>query len=99
LNLPLDAGTRNRLRLMRREALASAHSPTRRAWLLPSVAVAAAALAVGLAWRAPETSQAPSAGTRARDDIAALEFPSEDEAELYAWLGDAPVATAGGESL
>ena len=95
----LDAGTRNRLRLMRREALSSVQSATRRPWLVPVVAVAAAVLAVGLAWRTPQTTPVPSAVTNPGEDVAALEFPSDDEAELYAWLGEGPVATTNGESL
>ena len=95
----IDAGTGNRLRLMRREALASARSSGRSAWLVPSVAVAAAVLAVGLAWRSPPLTPEPSDGIDPANDIAALEFPSEDEAELYAWLGEGPVATTSGESL
>lgn len=95
----LDAGTINRLRLMRREALASTQPYARRAWLVPSVAMAAAVLAVGLAWRQPEPLVAHGADVVTAGDSVALEFPSEDDAELYAWLGDAPVATSGGESL
>ena len=95
----IDAGTGNRLRLMRREALASAQRSGRSAWLVPSVAVAAAVLAVGLAWRIPQVTPGPSEGIEPADDVIALEFPSDDEAELYAWLGEGPVATSGGESL
>ena len=50
----MDAGTSNRLRLMRREALAGRQS-NERGWLVPSIAVAAAVLAIGLAWRQPST--------------------------------------------
>lgn len=94
----IDAGTGNRLRLMRREALAG--TPSRaRSWLVPSIAVAAAVLAIGLAWRQPAAPDGSTTPVLAAEESAQLGFPSEDEAELYAWLGDAPVATPTGDTL
>lgn len=94
----IDAGTGNRLRLMRREALAGTQA-RKRGWLVPSIAVAAAVLAIGLAWRQPSVTTAPTTPALAVDETAQLGFPSDDEAELYAWLGDAPVATPAGDTL
>ena len=94
----IDGGTGNRLRLMRREALAATQA-RERSWLVPSIAVAAAVLAIGLAWRQPTVTTAPTTPALAVDDAAPLEFPSDDETELYAWLGDAPVATPTGDTL
>ena len=94
----IDAGIGNRLRLMRREALAGARA-AKRGWLVPSIAMAAAMLAVGLAWRQPAVPTDPSTTVLAVDEDAQLGFPSDDEAELYAWLGEAPVATLAGDTL
>jgi len=94
----IDAGTRNRLRLMRREALAGPRAATH-GWLVPSIAVAAAVLAIGLAWRQPPMPTDPTTPVLAAGEAVQLDFPSEDEAELYAWLGEAPVATPAGDTL
>lgn len=94
----IDTGTGNRLRLMRREALAGTRG-TKRGWLVPSIAVAAAVLAIGLAWRQPTVPTDSATPVLAADDAAQLGFPSDDEAELYAWLGEAPVATPAGDTL
>ena len=94
----IDAGVGNRLRLMRREALAGPRA-AKAGWLVPSIAIAAAILAVGLAWRQPALPTDPSTAAIAVDEAAPLGFPSDDEVELYAWLGEAPVATPAGESL
>ncbi|MCX7042608.1 MAG: hypothetical protein NT117_08000 [Gammaproteobacteria bacterium] len=94
----MDAGTSNRLRLMRREALAGPQ-PTERGWLVPSIAVAAAVLAIGIAWREPTSPADATPAALAVDEGAQLGFPSDDEAELYAWLGEAPVATPTGDTL
>lgn len=99
----VDVGTANRLRLFRREALAV--RPRRaRIWLLPVGALAAAVLVLALAWRAPGAVAPVEIGTKPADPIAVeeitpMEFPSEDDAELYAWLGEAPVATPQGSAL
>lgn len=94
----IDAGTRNRLRLMRRDALAGMQA-SGRGWLVPSIAAAAAVLAIGLAWRQPAVPTDSTMPALADDEAAQLGFPSDDEAELYAWLGDAPVATPTGDTL
>ncbi len=97
----MDQATGNRLRLMRREALAGARTSPR-AWGLPMAAAAAAVLALGLAWRAgmPTPAPAPSASIPgAVDEVSATGFPSEEDADLYAWLGEAPVAPAKGKAL
>lgn len=96
----LDVASANRLRLLRREALASRASPAR-SWLLPATAAAAGVLALSLAWRTSTgpTAPAPAPAPVVSEDESPLPFPSEDEATLYAWLGEAPVATPGGETL
>lgn len=95
----LDQATGNRLRLMRREALARAR-PQARSWALPFAATAVAVLAIGLAWRAGLEPGIPAAtGPTAVDEVSANGFPTEEDAELYAWLGEAPVAPSKGEAL
>ena len=94
----IDAGTGNRLRLMRREALAATQT-RERGWLVPSIALAATVLAIGLAWRQPWVTTAPATPAIAVDEAAQLGFPSDDDAELYAWLGEAPVASPAGDTL
>ena len=91
----LDLGAANRLRQARRVALADgapAHRQ-RRAWL-PALA-AAAALVLGLAWWLPRgTAPAPASATPAAvasEDTAVL-AEDGDDADLYAWLAEAPVA-------
>lgn len=81
----------NRLRLMRRQALA-ADKPVQRRWLLPAGAAACTLLAAGLAWwsqgpipRAGEPIQEPS-------DLAEAVLAADNDAQAYAWLGEAPVA-------
>lgn len=95
----LDQATGNRLRLMRREAIAASR-PQTRAWALPLAAAAVAFFALGLAWRgiSPPTPAAPESTGNA-EVVPAAEFPSEEDADLYAWLGEAPVAPAKGEAL
>ena len=95
----LDQGTGNRLRLMRREAIAATQVRAR-SWGLSLAAAAVAVFAVGLAWRgsAPLPPAAP-ASAGAVDEAPATGFPSDEDADLYAWLGDAPVAPAKGEAL
>lgn len=90
----MDVGTGNRLRLARRKALAGGQ-PARQGWLVPAGAAAMALLLVGVAWWSPRgvSPGQPSAATAATAvDGTDTVFPSDDEAELYAWLGDAPVA-------
>lgn len=85
----LDADTAKRLRLMRREALAGAQPVSGRRWL-PAAAFATALLALGLGWRAahpPRVEPATPAEVALPVDLA-----DDEDAALYAWLGEAPVA-------
>lgn len=91
----LDAGTTNRLRLMRRQALSQPHPRRVGMRLLPAVAFGAALLALSLAWR---FESAPTPSPAAADTELALGLPEDEDAALYAWLGEAPVA-AEGETL
>ena len=90
----LDQGTAFRLRRAREAAL-QARPAAARGWRLPAGAFAAAVLALGLAWWLPgrpalaPQDPAPLAG----EDIEALVVA--EDAELYAWLAEAPVAAAG----
>ncbi len=89
----LDARTANTLRLARREALAPSRPKRRGAWI-PAGAAMAAVLAVGLSWWLPQQSTVvPGAsGEFVAVPAASTELAVDDDAELYAWLGDAPVA-------
>lgn len=86
----LDIATANRLRMARRDALAT--PPARHHWLRATTALAAA-LVLGIVWWAPTHAPSPvptaSVATSAPDDLVT---PSDEDADLYAWLGDAPVA-------
>lgn len=90
----VDLATGNRLRLMRRDALSAAPrhqlGPARR-WL-PVASLASALIVVGLAWWLPRAPEPTSAATADPIDVSDAAFPAEDETELYAWLGEAPVA-------
>ena len=87
----LDTSAGNQLRLMRRDALASA-STMRFGTLAWTGAGAMAAVLLGLAWWLPRTTgPAPAAAPVVAESTDAV-LPLEDDAELYAWLGDAPVA-------
>ena len=91
----LDQGMAFRLRRARTEALQE--RPVRRGMpmLVPVGAFAAAVLALGLAWWAPTPApQVPADDPVA--EVSAAEIDAlviEEDAELYAWLADAPVAT------
>lgn len=94
----LDAASANRLRLMRRQALSGAQ-PRRGAprLLLPVAVLGAAVLALGLAWRfQPAPGGPPPAPVSDAGPV--LDLPNGEDAALYAWLGEAPVA-ADGEAL
>lgn len=91
----LDESSVRRLRLARRSTLASAPAPRSRAW--PAVAAAVALLALGLGWWLPQHRPAavPVSGTAMPAPALAEEpLPAADDedADLYAWLGEAPVA-------
>jgi hypothetical protein len=92
----LDDAAIRRLRLARRSTLASEVATHRgwRAW--PAGLAAAGVLALGLAWWWPHDAarpQAPVASTHASADA---EEPvlaeADDDADLYVFLADAPVA-------
>ena len=103
----LPAATSNRLRLARRDALAGNTPGRRRAgWAIPVGATAA--LLLGIAWwrQAPAPGPAPGVALPSVTQASAsrnpgarqagssvVELPSEDEAELYAWIADTPVAS------
>lgn len=87
----MPAATANRLRLARRVALAG--TPARRhrvAWALPLGA--AAAVFLGLAWwrQAPGPPLAVTAPVRS---VPSPAVPPDDDADLYAWIADTPVAS------
>ena len=100
----LPPATANRLRLARRAALAGEREArSHAAWVVPLAA--AAVLVLGVAWwrqaptPAPVASIASSAEARsvtAPVDAGAIpalaDAPGEEEAELYAWIADTPVA-------
>jgi hypothetical protein len=92
----LPAATAARLRRQRAAALqAAAPSRTRAlAWGLPAGAMAA--LLIGVAWwrGVPSTADTPPGTDGAlAADVVALPAAAPDEAELYAWLAEAPVAS------
>jgi hypothetical protein len=92
----IDPATGNRLRLMRRDALANGRRRMPQRWL-PLGAAAATLLAIGLTWWLPQrnTSQPPAANSEVAGDVDLL---PDDDTEMYAWLGDAPVATDDGKA-
>ena len=91
----LDLGAANRLRQARHAALGGAsRAPRRRRTWLPAAA-AAAALLLGLAWWLPRgatPSTAPEAALPAASEVPAALAEDGEDAELYAWLAEAPVA-------
>lgn len=88
----LDAGMALRLRQARQHALAG--QARHRAGLrwVPAGAFAAALLALGVAWWMPPRPAALVPGASAPDAVVL-----EEDADLYAWLADAPVATSDAE--
>ena len=112
----LDPAAANRLRLARRAALAApraAHwrlAPVAGAialglaglWAWPRVQAPPATVPVA---RAPAASTAPQVAANAIDDAPAADEPDwdtldADDADLYAWLAEAPVAAdPGGNAL
>lgn len=94
--------TANRLRIARRAALAGRASPGLGSALRWSVPLGAtAALLLGLGWwrqgQVPTTTgpvaAAAATSAAAVENPAIAGLPGEDEADLYAWLADAPVAS------
>lgn len=92
----LDPGAANRLRQARRAALAGPVRARPAAWL-PALA-ATAVLVLGLAWWLPRrdappapVASVPTVAATATEDAAELAEDDED-ADLYAWLAEAPVA-------
>ncbi|MEO7252435.1 MAG: hypothetical protein ABIW30_07505 [Arenimonas sp.] len=95
----IDPATATRLRHMRRELL-SGPQRTTRPWLIPAAATMSALLILAMTHWLPaaSTSAAPAPETIAVDDSV---FAADEDAELYAWLGEGPVAVgnAGGGKL
>ncbi|WP_374603941.1 hypothetical protein [Arenimonas sp.] len=90
----LDQGTAFRLRRARETALrpAPAALSGRRLW--PAGAVAASVMALGLAWWLPRGDlEAPATAALASEEVESLVLA--EDAELYAWLAEAPVASPG----
>ena len=83
----VEPSTANRLRQSRREAL----SPSTRSRRLLPVTAAVALVAMALAWWLPRQQRAPAADVPAAVTDGAL-IDSDEDSEIYAWLGDAPVA-------
>lgn len=91
----LDQGMAFRLRRARHDAQQT--RPLRRAlpMFVPAGAFAAAALALGLAWWLPQRAAVAPADPAVAVGTAELDaLVIEEDAELYAWLAEAPVATA-----
>jgi hypothetical protein len=86
----LDPATVQRLRLMRREALAGTRRNAPYRWL-PLGAAAAALLGIGMTWWLPQRNAivTPAVSNSSAGDPDLL---PEDDAEIYDWLGEAPVA-------
>lgn len=90
----LDQGTAFRLRRAREAALRpESAAPGRRMW--PAGAVAASVMALGLAWWIPSRigPEAPGTPPLANEEVESLVMA--EDAELYAWLAEAPVASPG----
>lgn len=90
----LDQGTAFRLRRAREAALRPESAATgRRLW--PAGAVTASLMALAMAWWIPSRigPEAPGAVPLANDEIESLVMA--EDAELYAWLAEAPVASPG----
>lgn len=95
----LDANAASRLRQARRTALAGDIRPLARAWLPWSAATAAALLLAFAWWLPPQRNPAPAGDDSALSaSIESDALANEENSELYAWLGDAPVAPDDGEA-
>ena len=86
----LDPATGNRLRLMRRDALAGTRRSAPHRWL-PLGAAAATLLGIGMTWWLPQRNAivVPAVSSNSASDPDLL---PEDDVEIYDWLGEAPVA-------
>lgn len=90
----LDQGMAFRLRRARHDAQQPQRAPRAGSMLVPAGAFAAAALALGLAWWLPQPStSAPADGGELAVNAEIDALVIEEDAELYAWLAEAPVAT------
>lgn len=88
----VDPATSNRLRQMRRNALAPPVG--RRTWLPTTAALAGVSLLAVLWWHGPGVLS-PIPERRAQPTAAAapaVDAAGDEDTELYVWLGDAPVA-------
>ena len=93
----LPVATGNQLRLRRRDARAKAISQTRPLAVMPMAAAAAAMLAIGLVWWLPREhgqSQRPAVNIEVAQDA----YIDDEDFEVFAWLGEAPVATDDGKA-
>jgi len=92
----LDPAMAGRLRQARRDALQGGRrAPATTRWL-PAGAFAAAVLTLGLAWWLPPR---PVADSPTGDGLSGQEVDElvlAEDADLYVWLADAPVAPRGG---
>jgi len=86
----LDPAMANRLRLARRAA--QAPTPRLRAAWVPAGAAMAAVVAVGLAWWLPEAAVTTPSVADTATDAPPEWIASDEDADLYAWLAEAPVA-------
>ena len=93
----VDAASANRLRLMRRQALAGLEPRRGPPDQLPKAHAVAAVSALGLA-KPLQPAPAGAAPAPVADANLTLDLPVDEDAALYAWLGEAPVA-ADGEAL
>lgn len=90
----LDAPMAQSLQRARRRALDANARPARSyVGAIPAGAFAAAVLALGLAWWLPTRPALPVESPAVAGAIDADAMLTAEDAELYAWLGDAPVAT------
>lgn len=89
----LDVGTSNRLRLLRRDAQSASLARRSLRTLMPMGAAAATMLAVGLVWWLPRDQAGAPPGPAVAIEAAQDAYLTDEDAEVYAWLGEAPVAT------
>lgn len=95
----IDPATASRLRRIRRELLSGPQRSTR-PWLLPAAATLSTVLILAIVHWSPQAGSPPAhapAAIAVDDSV----YAADDDAELYAWLGEGPVAVgnAGGNKL